>query len=207
MRQIIKGKLKLRFKKECPYYSTGFRTLEKVCFYKWGWSLSVWSVHTDSCMGEFTDWARTRLQRIFPDGEVRGHYVNTKAGTVYPMDIKWVFNTKYDLEGTSSWQVMHDRKSGKYIGYSHRGACGFGIGDMLFSEDGEEYDYTKIAKYRRKYIWALIKEHVKGDAYDFRDAIRSGIKYVVPFRRRGIKVIETDEEAFQAALNFAKYIS
>ena len=36
MKQIFKGKLRLRIKKECPYYGTGYRTLEKVLFYRWG---------------------------------------------------------------------------------------------------------------------------------------------------------------------------
>lgn len=41
MKQIWKGKLKLRIKKECPYYDTDYRHLEKVLFYKWGWSVSL----------------------------------------------------------------------------------------------------------------------------------------------------------------------
>ncbi len=167
----------------------------------------MWSIHPDSAMGEFSEWAKNRLQKIYPNGVIDGRIVHTAVGTVFPMDIKWIFNTKYDLASTTHWQVLRDKKSGKYIGYSHRGACGFGIGDMLFSEDGEEYDYTKIAKYRRKYIWALIREHFRGDAFDFRDLIRSGIESIVPFRKRGAKVIETDAEAFQAAQNFARYLS
>lgn len=52
MKQIWKGKLKLRIKKECPYYDTDYRHLEKVLFYKWGWSVSLWAIHPDDCIGK-----------------------------------------------------------------------------------------------------------------------------------------------------------
>lgn len=37
MKQIWKGKLKLRIAHECPYYATGAKRCEKVLFYRWGW--------------------------------------------------------------------------------------------------------------------------------------------------------------------------
>lgn len=52
MKQIWKGKLKLRIKKECPYYDTDYRHLEKVLFYKWGWSVSLWTIHPNDCIGK-----------------------------------------------------------------------------------------------------------------------------------------------------------
>lgn len=58
MKQIWKGKLKLRIEKGNPYYHTQGRHLEKVLFYKCGLSISLWTVHSDSPLGEFSDWAR-----------------------------------------------------------------------------------------------------------------------------------------------------
>lgn len=54
MKQIWKGKLKIRIKRENPYYVTAGRHLEKVLFYKWGLSISLWTVHPDSPLGEFS---------------------------------------------------------------------------------------------------------------------------------------------------------
>lgn len=59
----------------------------------------------------------------------------------------------------------------KWYGWSHRGICGFGIGDMLFEEFLEGAD-----------------DHT-------------------PFIAHGSKVIETLDEARQAAVNFADYVS
>lgn len=66
MKQIWKGKLKLRIEKGNPYYHTLGRHLEKVLFYKCGLSISLWTVHYDSPLGEFSDWAKKQLMRTFP---------------------------------------------------------------------------------------------------------------------------------------------
>jgi hypothetical protein len=34
-----------------------------------------------------------------------------------------------------------------------------------------------------------------------------GISYVMPFKKRGSRIIETMEDAFQAAKNMSKYLS
>ena len=59
----------------------------------------------------------------------------------------------------------------KWYGWSHRGICGFGIGDRLFEEMFEGAD-----------------DHT-------------------PFIAHGRKVIETLDEAREAAVNFADYVS
>ena len=127
-----------------------------------------------------------------------------------------MLSDKLDLKHTSSSQVMFDAKSQKYIGYSHRGMASFGIGDMLFSSaeltKKEKLEYYKNRKYRRKYLLALLEYHIKNDWFMFRDLcedeiIGHGIMSIVPYRERGRKRIETNEEAFMAAKNFAEYIS
>lgn len=211
MKQIYKGKLKLRIKKECPYYGTAYRDLEKVIFYKWGWSLSLWTVHKDSVIGEYSDWAKERILSVYPDAEIEGHSVRVKGD--YISVPEFIFNEGYDFGPTEDSCVLYEKKNEKYIGYSHRGSCSFGVGDMLFSEDIKSYSaYYKMPKYRWKYIMTLLKYHIKGDSIMFEDIcedniIGHGISQVIPFRERGTKKIETLEEAYQAAVNFAKYVS
>lgn len=211
-RQIYKGKLKLRIKKECPFYGTKGRSLEKVLFYKFGWSVSLWTVYGDNGR-EFSDWAKKRLEKIFPGCTFDSTRVLYNGRTYYPNDAKFLFNDKYDFKATDNWQVFFDKKNNVYVGYSNRACCAFGIGDMLFSEDVTDFShYYKIPKYRRKYLLALLKYHLKDDAMMFEDMcedniIGHGISQIIPFRERGNKVIETLDEAYQAACNFAAYVS
>lgn len=116
---------------------------------------------------------------------------------------------------------MFDKKSQKYFGFSHRAITGFGIGDMLFNlsygtgeakpkEDLSSYYSSR--KLRRKYILSLLKYHIKNDWNGFMDLcedeiIGHGISSIVPFKERGRKRIETLDEAFEAAKNFAEYVS
>ena len=108
---------------------------------------------------------------------------------------------------------FYDKKNKKYVGYSHRACCAFGIGDMLFTENIKSYtQYYKIPKYRWKYIMTLLKYHLKNDWSGFEDIcednfIGHGISQIIPFCEKGTKRIETLEEAYQAACNFADYVS
>lgn len=215
MKQIWKGKKILRIKKEYPYYSTGYRTLHKVLFYKFGWSISIWISHPDSVMPQLTKWAKEYLKKIFPDCTFyKERIVQWNEKSYYIEDIPWIFNSKYDLEGTENFQVLFDKKNNRYIGYSHRGVQSFGIGDMLFDKNItlDKDFYYKNKKYRLKYLKTLFKYHIKNDWYAFMDLcedniIGHGIITVVPFREQGRKIIETEEEAFEAACNFANYVS
>ena len=210
MKQIYKGKLKLRIKKEYPYYGTGYRHLEKVLFYKWGWSVSLWSVHEDSVLGEFSDYAKKKILSIWPDATFENDHA---CGSQYIRTPNWIFEKKYDLVATDSPFVLYDRKSKKYIGHTHRGSCSFGIGDMLFTGEIEDCSaYYKNPKYRWKFIKTLLKYHLKGDWISFEDILEDncighGIKVIIPFKEKGSKKIETKEEAYQAAINFVNYMS
>ena len=111
-------------------------------------------------------------------------------------------------------EVLFDKKNNRYIGYSHRAFQSFGIGDMLFDKNvtpNKDF-YYKNKKYRFEYLKTLFKYHIKNDWHLFMDLcedtiIGYGIMNVVPFREQGRKIIETKEEAFEAACNFAKYVS
>ena len=97
-------------------------------------------------------------------------------------------------------------KTKKYYGFTHRGVEGFGIGDMLFDINNENTSiYYNSIKYRIKYLYTLIRAIIC--KFRFKYLIEDGIKDVIPFNKRGSKIIETKEEAKQAAINFMKYIS
>ena len=125
--------------------------------------------------------------------------------TYYIDDMFWVLNPNKDFVITNYKNVMYSRAEQKYYGYSHRGVIGFGIGDNLFDEKNEDSSiYYKSLKYRLKFLWSLIT-HIKSPI-DFQWAVESGIKYIVPFRGRGTKIIETPEEALLAAKHMADYL-
>lgn len=162
-------------------------------------------------MGEYSDWAKERILSVYPDAEIEWHCVRVNGK--YISVPEFIFNEGYDFEATEDSRVLYEKKNEKYIGYSHRGSCSFGVGDMLFNEDIKSYsEYYKIPKYRWDLIKVLFRYHIKGDWLSFEhlcedDIIGHGISQVIPFREREIKKIETLEEAYQAAVNFAKYVS
>ena len=212
MRQIWKGKLKIRIKREYPYYVTGGRHLEKVIFNKWGLSVSLWTIHPDSPLGEFSDWAKKRLMETFRNCQIKGIKVYYDGKIFYPEDFKWIFRFRHSLKPTENPQVFYDVDSNKYIGYSHRGCAAFGIGDILFEPEVKNLSYYyNQPKYRRKYLWALLRYHIEQDALGFEDLcedniIGHGIMQIVPYIERGERKIKTAEDAMKAASNFAKYI-
>lgn len=216
MKQIYKGKLKLRIARECPYYGTAGRTLHKVLFYKFGISVSLW-IHYDTTFPEYTEYAINKISKIFPGGVIDEHSnVHWEQKTYYRDNIEWMLNDKLDLKPTASPQVMFDEKSKRYIGFSHRSRASFGIGDMLLQDRElsrkEKSNYYKSRKYRRKYLLTLLKYHLKGDWSMFEDLceddiIGHGIMQIVPFKEKGSIKIKVPEEAFEAAKRFAEYIS
>ena len=94
-----------------------------------------------------------------------------------------------------------------YYGYTHRGGQTFKIGDRLFDpsykpqkEDYEEWEWTG---WEYKYL----ELYGKSDELDKKWMRESGISYVIPYKKRGKKIIETWDEALQAAINMSKDLS
>ena len=216
MRRIYKGKYKLRIARENPYYSTIYRTLHKVLFYRFGISISLWVCY-NKAVPEYTEWAIKKINKIFPDAKIDKYSnIHLNGKCYYRNSVEWILSNKFDLKPTECPQVMFDEKSQKYIGFSHRASASFGIGDMLFQDAKpsreEKYRYYKNRKYRRKYLLTLLKFHIKNNWSMFEDLcedeiIGHGITSIVPYCERGNKVIETKEEAFTAAKKFAEYVS
>ena len=91
-------------------------------------------------------------------------------------------------------------------GYSHRGGCLFRIGDRLFDADYKPHvhDYTKEQweKWHNKYRQRL----KNADDFDRKWLQADGVAGFIPFNMRGSKVIETFEEAIEAAKNLSRYL-
>ena len=94
MKQIYKGKLKLRIARECPYYGTAGRTLHKVLFYKFGISVSLW-IYYDTTFPEYTECGIKKISKIFPGCEIDEYSnVHWNQKTYYRDNIEWMLNDK-----------------------------------------------------------------------------------------------------------------
>jgi len=94
-----------------------------------------------------------------------------------------------------------------YHGYTHRGGQTFKIGDRLFdaSYKPKEEDYEEWEWYGWEYKYLDL--YGKSDALDKKWMRESGISYVIPYKKRGKKIIENMDECLQAAINMSKDLS
>jgi hypothetical protein len=92
-------------------------------------------------------------------------------------------------------------------GYTHRGGNMFRIGDRLFDSKykpkKEDYDEQQWNEWEKRFQELYDSEDELGKKWMDAD----GISYVIPFKLRGSKIIETMEEAFDAAKNMSNYLS
>ena len=83
----------------------------------------------------------------------------------------------------------------------------FKIGDRLFDEKykpiKEDYPEEEWSKYEISFKNLYESEDELGRKWMDED----GISYVIPFKLRGSKIIETMEEAFESAKNISNYLS
>lgn len=130
----------------------------------------------------------------------------TDVGAYDILTCRFLLDESMKYKNTNTYGVVYSDKTKKYYGFTHRGVEGFGIGDMLFDINNENTSiYYNSIKYRIKYIYTLIRAITC--KFRFKYLIEDGIKDIIPFNKRGSKIIETKEEAKQAAINFMKYIS
>lgn len=116
---------------------------------------------------------------------------NLKVCNDYPHGVAESFQG-FELEG--------------YFGYSHRGGATFKIGDLIFDKN-----YSPVEKDYEKSAWAEYKEKfdklvAKADAFDLKWLKEDGIACVIPFNKRGEKIIENLEQAKQAAINLSQHL-
>ena len=160
-------------------------------------------------------WVAEKINKIFEDKKfnIEGIYVNLFIeGEEHPFpysigSIMFMFG-KDDWKATDNIGVFFNETKQRYMGFTHRGGCTFGIGDVLFDLDKEDVGlYYTNKKYRTKYLKCLKRYNKKEDDFGFRDAIQDGIAHIVPYKYRGSKIIETLDEAFKAAANMSDYLS
>jgi len=93
------------------------------------------------------------------------------------------------------------------VGYTHRGGQLFKIGDRLcdgeYKPTKDDFPENEWIEYENKFK----KLYEESDEIDRDWMDRDGISYVMPFKLRGSKIIETMEEAFIAAKNMSDYLS
>ena len=153
-----------------------------------------------------TDYGRNIITNVFGTFKENGLYIETNIGSYNILDCSFLLDESMKYKNTNTYGVVYSDKTKKYYGFTHRGIRGFGIGDMLFDINNENTSiYYNNFKYRLKYLYRLFI-NLK-DRFTFKYLIEDGIKDVIPFNKRGSKIIETKEEAKQAAINFMKYIS
>ena len=153
-----------------------------------------------------TDYGRNIITNVFGTFKENGLYVEVNTGTYNILDYSFLLDKSMKYKNTNTYGVIYSYKTKKYYGFTYRGGIGFGIGDMLFDINDENTSiYYNSIKYRIKYLYTLIRAITC--KYRFKYLIEDGIKDIIPFNKRGSKIIETKEEAKQAAINFMKYIS
>ena len=153
-----------------------------------------------------TDYGRTIITNVFGLFKEYNLFVVTNVGVYDILGCSFLLDESMKYKNTNTYGVAYSDKTKKYYGFTHRGIAGFGIGDMLFDINNENTSiYYNSIKYRIKYLYTLIRDITC--KFRFKYLIEDGIKDVIPFNKRGSKIIETKEEAKQAAINFMKYIS
>lgn len=153
-----------------------------------------------------TDYGRAIITNLFGVFKENGLYVETNKGIYNILDYNFLLDESMKYKNTNTYGVVYSGKTKKYYGFTSRGIEGFGIGDMLFDINNENTSiYYNNIKYRIKYLYRLIRAITC--KFRFKYLIEDGIKNVIHFNKRGSKIIETKEEAKQAAINFMKYIS
>lgn len=130
--------------------------------------------------------------------EARWYYeTRLKVYEPYPIGVAAALDENGNIEG--------------YVGYTHRGASIFKIGERLFDSSYEprEEDYTaeEWQSYMDRYGKSLADAEAEGDEWWINDIKKDGIRRVVPFKMRGSRVIQNWDDAIQAAINMSKYLS
>ena len=157
-------------------------------------------------INSLTDYGRTIIANVFGSFKEDGLVIITNTGKYDILTCSFLLNESMEYKNTNTYGVAYSDKTKKYYGFTHRGIVGFGIGDILFDINNENSSiYYNSIKYRIKYLYTLIRAITC--KFRFKYLIEDGIKDVIPFNKRGSKIIETKEEAKQAAINFMKYIS
>ena len=133
------------------------------------------------------------------------HGVAIKLKTYSPV-IRLVNSIEDTYENFITEQIENDNVEG-YYGYTHRGGTLFKIGDRMFDNYylPTESDYTE--EEWNEFNSKFQKSIKNADEVDMKYIYNEGITSVIPFNKRGKKVIENWKEARESAINLSKYLS
>ena len=131
--------------------------------------------------------------------------VAIKLKTYSPV-IRLVNSIEDTYENFITEQIENDNIEG-YYGYTHRGGTLFKIGDRMFDNYylPVRSDYTQ--KEWDEYYEKFQKSIKNADEVDMKYIYNEGIASVIPFNKRGKKIIKTWEDAKEAAISLSKYLS
>jgi len=126
----------------------------------------------------------------------------------YPIGV--AIKVKKDFFKSKPHRTIIESYSNEFIegmyGYTHRGGAIFKIGDRFFDPEYyprmEDYDIEEWSSYRDKMERRISKDIDKiglFDAYSLRD--------LMPYNRRGKKIIENWDEAEEAAKKLSQHLS
>lgn len=208
----LDGKAYVKFEKGYPYYSCGCKDGGRdTCIKGWElWGNYYVSVRKRNVKG-FSQYGREIIYTIFGNNCQINRFRVVADNNAYFMDMmRWALNKDMRMvKGHPN--VMYNVKTRKYYGFSHRGHMGFGIGDTLFDVENENEDFYRMyctnKAFRKSFIKTLKFYDRKNDGEGFYSLIKGGISAVVPFCKRGTKVITSREEAIKAAENLSEYLS
>ena len=210
MKNFWKGKLYLKFENHYPWYIKGpngdmcvKKLLQIGHFY-----ITIRVNNTKEIKDKYVKKLLTKFDFVEGNKAIKGKNV------YFLVDCPWIIRHIDDLEPTEHGQVFYNKKHNSYIGFSHRSAQEFKIGDKLFigNKIKNIHQFYCDKKLRWRMLKTLLKYHFKNDVNSFEDIfedniIGHGISLFIPFKNKGEKNIETKEEAYQAAYTFAKYVS
>jgi hypothetical protein len=219
------GKITLEFDKH-PHYS-GRTVLNKV-------HLDLGFTKLSSrVVPEIPDPEKVELIYLYTNGEIKDHEWEDPMGNKYVLENSFLSKTGEYIgslkdgwwyyenglivcdgcpRGVAQKNVVGENSvSVKYHGYTHRGGSLFGVGDRLFDEKyvpkEEDYEPWQWAGWRERFLKDALKARRKKDDFWYKWLKEDGIAAYIPFALRGPKVIQTIEEAKQAASNLSKYLS
>jgi hypothetical protein len=125
----------------------------------------------------------------------------------------WYYNSGLRATKGSHPHTAWSKEAKQWIGYSHRSACAFGKGDKLFDADWvpSDNDLHALEKYYVKHLGEFQKDYsewLQSESENKEEDFNLNKWAVdhIPFKLRGAKTIHSYEDAYKAAVNFAKYI-
>ena len=227
IRSFYVGDLYFSISNESPYYSSGDDVLNKVHFKFLGLyfvsrlkkrrtksgfrkNQKLIKVFESTCgvkVGTYQ--VRDKSENTYDDWSLPDAVVTVKDNSFVGSlsDCYWLLE-KSVVVCDDFPSAGYSMKDDMWVGWSHRAKAGFKKGDRLFDPTYKpvEADYTEEewTKYSAAYQKSL---NSAVDELDRKWIIEDGISYVIPFKQRGPKIIQTNAEAKQAAINFSKYVS